>query len=69
MKVQEIQDRATQVPFRAFAIETTGGSWIDIEKPEQIFLPVPRPDIAIVFEKGGKIYILGIDQIAALEVR
>jgi hypothetical protein len=39
MKLSDIEERAEQKPFRPFALETTGGSWIDVEKQSDIFLP------------------------------
>jgi len=69
MKLSDIQERAGQKPFRGFALETAGGSWIDVEKPSDIFLPERRPDIVIVFDSGGRLYILEVDQIVALESR
>jgi hypothetical protein len=67
MKLSDISERAAQEPFRPFALETTGGSWIEVEKQSDIFLPARRPDIVIVFDSIGRLYILDGDQIAALE--
>ena len=67
MKLSDIQERVTQRPFRAFALETTGGTWIDIQKESDVFLPERRPDIVIVFDASGRLYILSLDQIATLE--
>jgi hypothetical protein len=69
MNLADIQERAEQKPFRPFAVETTGGSWIDVEKESDILLPERRPDLVIVFDRSGRMYILGIDQIAALETK
>lgn len=69
MKLDDIAQRAEQQPFRPFAIETTGGSWIDVEKPANIFLPEVRPDLVIVFDPNGRMYILGVEQISALEAK
>ena len=67
MKHADIEERAEQKPFRPFAIETTGGSWIEVVKASDIFLPERRPDIVLVFNSSGRMYILAVDQIAALE--
>jgi hypothetical protein len=69
MKLTDIQERAQQKLFRPFAVETPGGSWIDVEKPSDILLPERRPDIVIIFDPGGRLYILSINEIAAFEVR
>jgi len=67
MKLSDISERAEQEPFRPFALETTGGSWIEVETPSDIFLPARRPDILIVFAPTGRMWILALEQIAALE--
>jgi hypothetical protein len=67
MKLADISERAHQRPFRSFAIETTGGSLIEIEKESDILLPPRRPDLVIVFNPSGRMWILGVEQIAALE--
>lgn len=69
MKLADIVERAEQEPFRPFALETSGGWWIDVEKQSDIFLPERRPDIVIIFAPTGRMYVLGIDQIAALEIK
>jgi hypothetical protein len=69
MKLSDIQERAEQKPFRPFAIETTGGSVIEVEEQSDIFLPARRPDIVIVFAPTGRMWILEVDQISGLEVR
>jgi hypothetical protein len=67
MKKTDITERATQQPFRPFAIETIGGSWIEVQDQSKIFLPPARPDLVIIFDPNGRLFILGIDQISAVE--
>jgi hypothetical protein len=69
MKLVDIQARAEQKPFRPFAVETTGGSWIDVEKQSDILLPERRPDIVVIFDRSGRMYILDINEISAVEAR
>jgi hypothetical protein len=69
MKLSDIEERAEQKPFRPFALETTGGSWIDVEKQSDIFLPAKRPDLVIVVNPTGRLHILDLEQIAALETK
>jgi hypothetical protein len=69
MKLSDIEERAEQKPFRPFALETTGGSWIDVEKQSDIFLPARRPDLVIVVNPTGRLHILDLEQIAALETK
>jgi hypothetical protein len=69
MKLADISERAEQRPFRSFVIETTGGGLIEIEKESDILLPPRRPDLVIVFNSSGRMWILGVDQIASLEAK
>lgn len=68
MKLSDIQERAGQEPFRPFALMTSGGL-IDVEKESDIFLPERRPDIVIVFAPTGRMWILDVGAISALEVK
>jgi hypothetical protein len=67
MKLSDIKERLDQRPFRPFSLETTGGSWVEVEKDSDIFISPRRPDIIVIFEPSGRMWILGIDQISALE--
>lgn len=67
MKLSDIQDRLAQRPFRSFALETTGGSWIEVEKESSVLLSGRRPDLVVVFDPNGRLWILSVDQIASLE--
>jgi len=69
MKLVDIKERLEQRPFRPFALETTGGSWIEVEKESSVLLSERRPDLVVVFDPSGRLWILGIDQIASLESR
>jgi hypothetical protein len=67
MKLADIKERLDQRPFRPFAIETVGGSWIDVDKESSVLISERRPDLVVVFDPNGRLYILGVDQISALE--
>ena len=69
MKLVDIKERLEQRPFRPFALEITGGSWIEVEKESSVLLSERRPDLVVVFDPSGRLWILGIDQIASLESR
>jgi hypothetical protein len=69
MKMYDIRERAEHTPFRPFALETTSGSRIEVERAADIFLPERRPEMVIVFEKTGRMWLLDVDQIADLEVK
>ena len=67
MKLSDIKERLDQRPFRPFAIETIGGYWIDVDKESSVLISERRPDLVVVFDPNGRLYILGVDQISALE--
>jgi hypothetical protein len=67
MKLADISERAEQRPFRPFAVETTGGSWIEVAKESDIFLPARRPDVVVIFDVSGRMFVLALDQISAVE--
>jgi hypothetical protein len=69
MKLADIKERLEQRPFRPFALETTGGSWIEVEKESSVLLSERRPDLVVVFDPNGRLWILGVDQISSLESR
>jgi hypothetical protein len=69
VKLADIFERASQEPFRPFALQTVGGSWIDIEKQSDNFLPARRPDLVIVVNSTGRLHILELEQISALETK
>lgn len=67
MNRSDIQAWAQQVPFRGFVLATSSGSWIEIEKPSDIYLPQQRPDMVIVFDRGDRMFTLDVSQILAVE--
>jgi hypothetical protein len=67
MKLSDIQDRLAQRPFRPFALETIGGSWVHVERDSDLFLSPRRPDIVVVFDPSGRLWILGVDEISSLQ--
>jgi len=69
MKLADISERASQRPFRSFVSETSGGSLIEVEKESDIFLSPRRPDLVVVFAPTGRMWILGVSDIAALEAK
>jgi hypothetical protein len=66
MKLSDIAERVSQRPFRPFTLETDG-SWVQVEKESDIFLPPRRPDIVVLFDPSGRLFILSLDQISAVE--
>lgn len=68
MKPEELRDRMAIKPFRPFTIETEGGQAFEIAGEENLLLPKPKPEIAIVFVEGH-MYIIDIDSINVLAVK
>ena len=70
MTATNILERVNQKPFRPFALETVGGSWIDIDREQDVLIYDRRnPVRVIVFDISGKMYVLEPDQIAAIEAK
>jgi hypothetical protein len=69
MKKIDIESQATRFPFRPFSIATNNGAFIEVESASDIFLPPKRTDMMVVFDKSGRMWILDLDHISALEVR
>jgi len=68
MTAESIIERVTQKPFRAFALETTGGTWIEIDREEDVLVYRKKPPVRItIFDASGRLYILEPEQIAAIE--
>jgi hypothetical protein len=68
MKAEELRDRMTVKPFRPFTIETAGGQAFEITGEENLFLPKPKPEIAIVFVEN-QMFIIDIDSINVLAIK
>jgi chorismate-pyruvate lyase len=70
MNTEIVTERLRQKPFRPFAIETVGGSWIDVEREEDLMVADRTPPVRIVlFSNNGRLWILGPEQIATIESR
>jgi hypothetical protein len=68
MKAGELHDRMAVKPFRPFTIETVNGQSFRIEGEENLFLPKPKPEIAIVFIEN-QMFIIDIDSINVLAIK
>jgi hypothetical protein len=70
MTLYTIKERLTQKPFRPFALETVGGSLIEVTRESDCVI-FERFNVAriVVFALNGSMYILEPDQIASLEVK
>jgi hypothetical protein len=66
-----ILQQLRQEPFRALALETVGGTWIDIDRQADVLIYDRRPPVRIVlFDSAtGRMYVLEPEQVSALEVK
>jgi len=68
MTAESIIERISQKPFRAFALETTDDTWIEVDREEDVLVYRRTPPVRItIFDASGRLYILEPEQIAAIE--
>jgi hypothetical protein len=67
MKLSDIQERVNQRPFRPFAVETVGGTWILVDSESNIMMSDRRPGLMVIFDSGGHLWILDVNDVSALE--
>lgn len=68
MTVASILERIDQKPFRPFAVETVGGSWVDVEDEADIYISRRKHRI-VIFDPNGRMYILEPEQISTIEAK
>jgi hypothetical protein len=70
MTASNLLERINQKPFRPFAIETVGGTWIDVDREADVLIYDRKKPIRIViFDPSGRMYVFEPEQISALEVK
>jgi hypothetical protein len=70
MTADSILERLSQKPFRSFALETIGGTWIGVDREADVLVYERKKPIRIViFDINGRMYVLQPEQIAALEIK
>jgi hypothetical protein len=70
MTANSILERLSQKPFRSFALETIGGTWIEVDRDADILVYERKKPIRIViFDIGGRMYVFEPEQISALEIK
>jgi hypothetical protein len=70
MTADSILERVEQKPFRPFALETIGGTWVEVDRKADLLLyDRNKPIRLVVFDPNGRMYIFEPDQISAIEVR
>jgi hypothetical protein len=65
MKISDIVQRVNQKPFRPFIMETAG-TQIEVAEASSVMMNDRRPDIVVVFDPDGHLFILCVDQISSL---
>lgn len=69
MNAQIVNERLRQVPFRPFALETIGGTWIDVDREADVLIYDRKPPVRIVLfdSHTGRLFILEPEQVSAIE--
>jgi hypothetical protein len=70
MTAASILERINQKPFRPFAIETIGASWIEVDREMDVLIyERNKPVRLVVFDPNGRMYIFEPEQISAIEAK
>jgi hypothetical protein len=70
MTASNLLERINQKPFRPFALETIGGTWIDVDREADVLIyERNKPVRVVIFDPNGRMYVLEPEQISALEVK
>ena len=70
MTAESILERINQKPFRPVALETVGGTRIEIDREEDIFIyDRVKTTCVVIFDPEGRKFIYEPDQITAIEAR
>ena len=71
MTADSLLERIGQTPFRPFAVETAGGTWINVDRESDVLLynRFQKPIRIVIFDSNGRLYILEPEQIATIEVK
>lgn len=70
MTTNSILERINQKPFRPFALETIGGTWIDVDREADLLIyERKKPVRLVIFDPNGRMYVFEPEQISALEVK
>ena len=70
MTPESILERINQKPFRPVALETVGGTRIEIDRSEDIFIyDRVKTTCVVLFDPEGRKFICEPEQITAIEAR
>ena len=65
----QIRKQIEQHPFRPFAIETNGGTVIQVNRPEDIQMSPHPPHLVVVFNADGTFYVVDPKEVSSIGVR
>jgi hypothetical protein len=63
MTSEQLKLLADAEPFRAFVLETTGGNYILIDKPNHVLFPPPDFELIHVFAADGLVHAITLETI------
>ena len=66
--LEQIKVRAKTVPFRAFTIETTGGTQIEIISPDYVMFAPEDRDLIVSFDRASRMFLVTTDQVASISL-
>jgi hypothetical protein len=70
MTAENILERINQKPFRPLALETVGGTRIEVNRAEDIFIyDRIKTTCVVLFDSAGRKFVYEPEQITAIESR
>jgi hypothetical protein len=70
MTAESILERINQKPFRPLALETVSGTWIEVNRAEDIFVyDRVKTTCVVLFDSAGREFVYELEQITAIESR
>jgi hypothetical protein len=66
MTISDFEKLLRRDPFQAFAIQTNGGSTIEVTHPHQLAYSHLRQDLVVVFDSAGGFWFLDPGKISAI---
>lgn len=67
--IDQIKRQIDMEPFRPFAIETGGGTWVTVGEREAIGVSPYAPHLIVVFDQDGTFYTIDPEQVSAIQNR
>jgi hypothetical protein len=63
MTTEQLRALADADPFRTFVLETTGGNYIVVDKPNHVLFPPPDFDLIHVFAADRLVHAITLETI------